>query len=70
MPFKIIATGGLTEGGAYFIDTWGFGTSFFTTKAIRLPKNWSNLLKKYGGWETPIIEQVGNSTAEDSPNFL
>ena len=53
---KIIAAGGPTGGGAYFIDTWGFGTSFFTTKAIKLPKNWNNLLKKYEGWETPIIK--------------
>ena len=53
---KIIAAGGPTGGGAYFIDTWGFGTSFFTTKAIKLPKSWVKLLEKYAGWETPIIK--------------
>lgn len=51
---KIIIGGGRTAGSAYFLDTWGFGKSFFTTKEIRLPKNWENLLEKYKGWNTPV----------------
>jgi hypothetical protein len=53
---KIIVAGGRTGGGAYFIDTWGFGKSYFTTKEIKLPKNWDRLLEKYRGWDTPVIK--------------
>lgn len=53
---KIIVAGGRTGGSAYFIDTWGFGKSFFTTKEIRLPQNWDQLLEKYKGWSTPVIK--------------
>lgn len=53
---KIIVAGGRGTASAYYFDTWGFGKSFFTTKAVKLPKNWKKLLEKYKGWETPVIK--------------
>jgi hypothetical protein len=53
---KIIVAGGRTGGSAYFVDTWGFGKSFFTTKEIKLPPHWDQLLRKYNGWSTPVIK--------------
>jgi len=53
---KIIVAGGRTGGTAYFVDTWGFGKSFFTTREIKLPPHWDQLLKKYNGGSTPVIK--------------
>jgi hypothetical protein len=53
---KIIVAGGRGTASVYYLDTWGFGKSYFTTKAIRLPKKWEKLLEKYKGWETPLAK--------------
>ena len=53
---KIVVAGGPGTPFFAYVSTWGFGSSHFVTKSIKLPKNWDNILDKYKGWETPIIK--------------
>jgi hypothetical protein len=52
---KICVAGGPGPGVIAYMGTWGWGPSFFVTKAINLPQNWKILLEKYKGGESPII---------------
>ncbi len=64
---KICLAGAPGPGMITYISTWGFGPAHFVTKPIKLPQNWGDLLAKYTGWETPIIE--GQCLACASTNF-
>jgi hypothetical protein len=52
---KICVTGGPGPDMIAYIGTWGYGTTHFVTKPIKLPKNWNSLLKKYAGYTSPTI---------------
>lgn len=52
---KICVAGGPGPGVIAYMGTWGWGPSFFVTKAINLPQNWKIVLEKYKGGESPII---------------
>ena len=53
---KICAAGGPGPGVVAYIGTWGWGPSYFVTKAINVPQNWKDLLEKYRGGECPIVK--------------
>jgi len=55
---KIIVAGGSGTPLMSYISNW-IGRSHFVTKSIKLPESWDTLLKKYSGWETPIIRSEG-----------
>jgi hypothetical protein len=52
---KICAAGGPGPGVIAYMGTWGWGPSYFVTKAVKLPQNWGNLLEKHKGGESPIV---------------
>ena len=52
---KIVAAGGKGPAMVAYISTWGAGPAYFVTKPINTPKNWTDLLSKYAGWDTPIV---------------
>ena len=51
---KLFIGGGRGPGCSFMIDQWGFGNSHFTTKEVKLPPNWRELVNELKGWETPI----------------
>jgi hypothetical protein len=52
---RMIVSGARVTGLFTYVGTWGAGPAYFTTKAIRVPENWRDLLEKHQGWETPIV---------------
>ncbi|MFC1961982.1 hypothetical protein ACFLWN_02930 [Chloroflexota bacterium] len=52
---KIVVAGGPGPRMMAYVGNWGFGPAYFVTKPVKLPANWTELLKKYQGWETPVI---------------
>jgi hypothetical protein len=53
---KICVSGGAGPYGITYTSTFGYGAAHFVTKPIDLPKKWNGLLKKYRGWESPIVK--------------
>ncbi len=53
---KICVTGGPGPDMIAYIGTWGYGPSQFITKPVKLPANWSELLEKNKGWESPTVK--------------
>lgn len=53
---KICVSGGAGPYGITYTSTFGYGAAHFVTKPIKLPKNWDKLLKKYSGWESPLVK--------------
>jgi hypothetical protein len=52
---KICVSGGAGPYGITYTSTFGYGAAHFVTKPINLPGQWSSLLKKYQGWESPLV---------------
>jgi hypothetical protein len=52
---KICVAGGPGPGVIAYMGTWGWGPSYFVTKAINVPQNWKDLLEKYKGGESPVV---------------
>lgn len=55
---KIVVTGAGGPPVATYVCSWGTkegNLASFVTKAISLPNNWSDLLQRHSGWETPIV---------------
>ncbi len=53
---KIVVAGGPGTHLVVYVAGWGFGPAHFVTKKINPPKNWENLLAKYGGGKTPVVK--------------
>jgi hypothetical protein len=53
---KVCVTGGAGPYGISYISTFGYGAAHFVTKPINIPRNWSDLLKKNSGWESPTVK--------------
>jgi len=51
---RVIVAGARVTALFVYVSTWGFGPAYFTTKPIKLPKNWKDVLEQNKGWETPI----------------
>jgi hypothetical protein len=53
---KLCVAGGAGPYGITYTSTFGYGPAHFVTKPIKLPANWRSLLKKYSGWESPLVK--------------
>jgi hypothetical protein len=53
---KICVAGGAGPYGITYTSTFGYGAAHFVTKPVKLPSNWRKILKKYSGWESPLIK--------------
>jgi hypothetical protein len=53
---KICVSGGAGPYGIAYVSTFGYGAAHFVTKPINLPNKWETLLRKYGGWESPLVK--------------
>ncbi len=53
---KICVSGGAGPYGIIYTSTFGYGAAHFVTKPIKLPVKWQSLLKKYSGWESPVVK--------------
>ncbi|MFC1904826.1 hypothetical protein ACFLXT_03575 [Chloroflexota bacterium] len=58
---KLIVAGAPGPAMIAYVDTWGFGPAHFMTRAIKLPRNWENLLEKHKGWESPTFRNLPDS---------
>jgi hypothetical protein len=52
---KICVSGGAGPYGITYTSTFGYGAAHFVTKPVKLPGNWKKLLKKYRGWDSPLV---------------
>lgn len=52
---KICVSGGAGPYGITYTSTFGYGAAHFVTKPVKLPVNWEKILKKYRGWESPLV---------------
>jgi hypothetical protein len=53
---KVCVTGGAGPYGISYVSTFGYGPAHFVTKPIKLPNNWTDLLKMNQGWESPTVK--------------
>jgi hypothetical protein len=53
---KICVSGGAGPFGITYTSTFGYGAAHFVTKPIRLPVNWTEILEKNRGWESPLVK--------------
>jgi hypothetical protein len=53
---KICVSGGAGPYGITYTSTFGYGAAHFVTKPVKLPKYWAKILKKYSGWESPLVK--------------
>jgi hypothetical protein len=53
---KICVAGGAGPYGITYTSTFGYGAAHFVTKPVKLPNNWAKILKKYRGWESPLVK--------------
>ncbi len=54
---KIVVAGGMGVMFCAYISTWGYGPAYFVTRAVKFPRNWEGLLRKYEGWNTPVVKE-------------
>jgi hypothetical protein len=53
---KLCVSGGAGPYGITYTSTFGYGAAHFVTKPIKLPANYDKVLRKFQGWDSPIVK--------------